>query len=396
MRSHQPSSHPAFLFSYSGNCHCGAFCFDLRLAAPLPHPFESSPPPPPSSSEDAAPQQPTTPLPLYACPCAICTMKGCVLLPFGGLTGDDASSRNTAAAAVVDFSVSTGAGTDGLGLGPLVDFAAPNHRGRHRFCGTCGTPVAVVETGDGSDGDERTVRVLALNVRTVRHGRELRANGADGNGSVDATSGMPPPAPLWELPPLLALDLRTTAAAPQACARPHNDDDGNESFAAVAEAAAAYKGERVYAGGCFCRAVTYRVRTLPLDDPAVEMGSILTYPRPLDRVAVHQTGADALVTYFYALGTKFVGFQFCRFCGVNTCNRIVGPPEDMLATRSEAFRAMVREKVSIKPVNVRTMDFFLDDDDKEARDERDKVLARVERTTMGSKQGKMYVVPAAL
>ncbi|KAI9353241.1 hypothetical protein DFJ73DRAFT_776134 [Zopfochytrium polystomum] len=432
-------------FNYSGNCHCGAFCFDLSLAAPLPHPFawDSLPQSPSSTtSSSLSSTSPSSsashplplPLPLYACPCAICTMKGCILLPVAPnlpatttttteaasspLTGKTASTPADAGSHVVKFTVTRGAGEDGLGLGPLVDFVVPAHRGRHRFCTTCGTTVAIVENAgaDHGNGDGGVVRVLALNVRAVRHGRQLARRppasivGDSATTPAPPAPSLPPAAPLWELPPLLALDLRTAGGESRlAPAQSLNDSHAIESFAAVAAAAAAHEGERVYAGGCFCRAVTYRVRTLPLDDPAVDvkecdcsicvrMGSILTYPRPLDRVALHQTPADALVSYFYALGTKFCGFQFCRVCGVNTCNWITGPPAEVLAAGTEEFRAVVREKVTIKPVNVRTMDFYLglggatgtveDQEEELAR-----FLARIDQTTIGSERGEVYVVP---
>ncbi|KAI9338341.1 hypothetical protein DFJ73DRAFT_949855 [Zopfochytrium polystomum] len=393
-------------FNYSGNCHCGAFCFDLSLAAVSAACADSSSSTSSSSSSSSSLSSPASlplPLPLYACHCTICTMKACILLPFVPTPSTTASTVTTTQARagggssvlVVAFIVTRGAGDDGLGggpaMGPLTDFAVPGHRGRHRFCATCGTTVAIVED-DESGG---CVRVLALNVRAVRHGRQFVADAVAVGDDSAAPPSLPPAAPLWDLPPLLALDLRAAAAAGERLApvpQSSSDDDGIESFAAIAADAAAHEGERVYAGGCYCRAVTYR------------MGSILTYPRPLTRVALHQTHDDALVAYFYALGSKFCGFQFCRFCGVNTCNWVTGPPAEVLAASSEEIRAVVREKVAMKPVNIRTMDFFLGlqggggggekkKGDQEEEEDRARVLARVERV-MFSGWGKAYVVPS--
>ncbi|KAF7974151.1 hypothetical protein HWV62_13259 [Athelia sp. TMB] len=154
-------------------------------------------------------------------------------------------------------------------------------------------------------------------------------------------------------------------------------------------------GEKIYPGSCHCGAVTFALRTPPLDNPAVEvkecdcslclrLGPILTYPSPLTRAPYHKRTPGAL-------GPKMISYQFCSTCGVCVFLAVHGPPDAVVATLPPARQALVKAKREIRPVNVRALDFFLGREEGE-REERGRVEARVERTR-GSAEGAAYVVP---
>ncbi|KAJ1563061.1 hypothetical protein HK405_003072 [Cladochytrium tenue] len=324
--------------SYDGNCHCGAFCFRVDFPAPLIV----------SASEPSAGS-----IALSTCPCAYCTITASLLIT-------DADRRDLGSAGI-SVTVTRGAGSDGLGgtpEGPLSEYTT--HHGRHRFCGTCGTHIGIFkDPAPGSPIGSRPT-LLALNARAL--------------AGIEVPSWSVPTEPLNDS---RLGDLRFAAPA----TRPASLADAVLALSADLE-----DGEKIYSGGCHCGAVVHCVRTRPLDDPIVEVkecdcssctrfGCILTYPRPLSRVVTIES-EGALASYFYPLGRKFNAYQFCRLCGICTAMWIKGPPEEFLASRPEAFRNMVREKINVKPVNVRTLDFFLAQGSQET-DERERVLARL-------------------
>ncbi|KAF7968477.1 hypothetical protein HWV62_30499 [Athelia sp. TMB] len=163
-------------------------------------------------------------------------------------------------------------------------------------------------------------------------------------------------------------------------------------------------GEKIYPGSCHCGAVTFALRSPPLDDPAVEvkecdcslclrLGPILTYPSPLARAPYHERTPGALASYTYTLGPKMISYQFCGACGVCLFLAVHGPPDAVVATLPPARQELIKAKREIRPVNVRALDFFLGREEGE-RAERGRVEARVERTR-GSQEGAAYVVPGA-
>lgn len=64
-------------------------------------------------------------------------------------------------------------------------------------------------------------------------------------------------------------------------------------------------------------------------------------------------GQENLVGYRY--GRKFTEYQFCKVCGVSMFVDIIGPPKERVAAMSPEMQAMVKEKATLKAVNLRTL-----------------------------------------
>ncbi|KAF7343374.1 hypothetical protein MVEN_01769700 [Mycena venus] len=254
--------------TYEGNCHCGAIKFSVVLP-PLEH------------------------TPLHSCSCSICTKKGYLMVfpPKSAIT------------------VTKGAGTDGLGAGVLAEYAFNSKQVSHRFCGTCGTPVAIVRKDLADDG------VVALNARLFRD-VDL--------WSFEVKEDPGPTTPLGYTSPVFpGLAALTAEPLPE--------------------------GEKIYPGSCHCGAVTFALKSawlLEKSGPAdmennqvmecdcstcIRFAGIYTYPRPASRVPMHISSPDALAVYFSPVGNAYGGTTFCRLCGCGIGQKVVGPPPERVA-----------------------------------------------------------------
>jgi hypothetical protein len=65
------------------------------------------------------------------------------------------------------------------------------------------------------------------------------------------------------------------------------------------------------------------------------------------------TGSDN--TTMYTFGQRFNGHPFCKNCGVQVHQHLIGPPADQLANMSEARQQMVIQKLQIQPINSRVL-----------------------------------------
>ncbi len=73
------------------------------------------------------------------------------------------------------------------------------------------------------------------------------------------------------------------------------------------------------------------------------------YPR-VAQVALE--GRDKTKDYVY--GRKFSGSPFCTTCGVHVFSNIYGPPAHVVESWPEARQAMVREKLDLLPLSIRS------------------------------------------
>lgn len=58
----------------------------------------------------------------------------------------------------------------------------------------------------------------------------------------------------------------------------------------------------------------------------------------------------------YRFGSKFNGFPFCRTCGINVYQNLYGPPLPVIDSMPEERKALVRQMLDIKPLNVRVFE----------------------------------------
>ncbi|KAK7042508.1 Mss4-like protein [Favolaschia claudopus] len=317
--------------TYEGNCHCGAIKFSVSLPS-----LETSPDPP-----------------LHSCGCSICTKKGYlnVFVPKSAIT------------------VTKGGGSDGLGAGVLADYTFNSKQVLHRFCPQCGTPFGMLAQDLPDDG------IVALNARMFRD-VDLWSLGVKENAG--------PQTPLAYTPPVFH-ELEALRAEPLP------------------------EGEKIYPGSCHCGAITFALKspwllekTGPADvdnnqvaecdcSTCIRFAGFYTYPTPLTRVPMHISPPDALSVYFSAAGSGFGCVTFCRICGCHVGQKLVGPPAERVAKLPEHVQAIVREKLQLRPVHVRALDFVLGLTE-EDRAEWGRVKASVKRER-GSQTGKPYVVP---
>ncbi|KAJ7201094.1 Mss4-like protein [Mycena pura] len=287
---------------------------------------------------------------LHSCDCSICVKKGYLFVfpPKSAIT------------------VTKGAGTDNLGAGVLTDYAFNSKQLAHRFCGTCGTPFGIVHNNLAPDG------VVALNARLLLGVDIWSFAVKEDSGPITAVAYRPPVFPGFE----------------ELVSQP---------------------GEKIYPGSCHCGAVTFALKSpwiLETTGPAdvennqvlecdcsscIRHAGIYTYPRPLSRVSIKVLPLDALATYFSPVGKRFGGAQFCRICGCQLFQHLVGPPAERVAAAPPAVQAMIREKLDCKPVHLRALNFVLGLTE-EDRAEWTRVRAALKRER-GSAEGKEYVVP---
>ncbi|KAJ7030590.1 Mss4-like protein [Mycena alexandri] len=328
--------------TYEGNCHCGAIKFSVVLP----------------------PLYPTglgTGTPLYECACSICTKKGYLFV----------TPRKSA------LTLTKGAGTDGLGGGVLKEYVFGTGKWGHRFCGTCGTPFGIVNISTDAESDA----VVALNARMLRGVDLWGLEVQEAPWSQAAQTAMGP-----YVPPVFPGPKELQATPLE-------------------------EGEKIYTGSCHCGAVTFGLRSpWALEDkgPAdlennqveecdcstcIRFAGIYTYPRPLSRVPMHVSlsSPDALATYFSAQGNGFGGTQFCRLCGCQLFQQLVGPPAERVATLPAHVQAKIAEKIDMRPVHLRALDVALGLTEQD-KAEWGRVRGNANRAR-GSERGKAYVVP---
>ena len=63
-------------------------------------------------------------------------------------------------------------------------------------------------------------------------------------------------------------------------------------------------------------------------------------------------GSENTTDYVY--GRKFSGSPFCSTCGIHVQSNLYGPPKHIVDTWPEARQAMVKEKLDLLPLNLRT------------------------------------------
>lgn len=54
-------------------------------------------------------------------------------------------------------------------------------------------------------------------------------------------------------------------------------------------------------------------------------------------------------------GRKMAAQHFCSKCGVNVYTELLGPPKELVATWSDARKAMVAKKLDLCPINLRAL-----------------------------------------
>jgi hypothetical protein len=58
----------------------------------------------------------------------------------------------------------------------------------------------------------------------------------------------------------------------------------------------------------------------------------------------------------YRYGQRFVGFPFCKVCGVHVYLSVYGPPKTFVDRLSEDKKEFVRRNLDLVPVNIRVLD----------------------------------------
>ncbi|KAH8652126.1 glutathione-dependent formaldehyde-activating enzyme [Xylariales sp. PMI_506] len=270
------------LKTYRGNCHCGAYIFEATL--------------PEITS-------------INTCTCSICRRNGTVL----AWTNHE------------DVAWIKG------GAQSMKSYTFGNERFQHKFCETCGTPVAVVGAlviPNQSESNEKK-RDIAVNLRCLQHGLIPDIWDMNTNELNGALWGGPYAAPEY------------TGPEPKMKA----EDD------------------HLYTGSCHCGAVKVAVNSKPLDktfsEPVYECncsgciraaGSCI-YPH-MDQVVIE--GAENTTRYSYG-GLRGWEKYFCKNCGT-FIGRIPRPiPEEVAANLPEMARKWTVDMHHLRPINLRIL-----------------------------------------
>lgn len=142
-----------------------------------------------------------------------------------------------------------------------------------------------------------------------------------------------------------------------------------------------FQGEdlKLYTGSCHCGLIRIALKSKPLPEvelkedncsicvrvsPPLPASKVLlltsvgqnawigTYPR---KAQVSIVGKESETDYLL-FGRGFSGSPFCKLCGVHVYTNLYGPPRHLVESWPEARQAIVREKLDIRPLNLRALD----------------------------------------
>ncbi|KAI0404513.1 glutathione-dependent formaldehyde-activating enzyme [Xylaria palmicola] len=196
----------------------------------------------------------------------------------------------------------------------------------HKFCPTCGVSLMVVGHLSPPKEGEDKLPENGVNVRTLQHGQVDIAKVARKVFDGDA------------LPPAYVAPKFTGTEPP-----------------------AEIEGGQLYTGSCHCGAVTFAVKSKPINkdlEGVVECncsicgkyGAPWAYPLHAE---ISIQGRENLGEYFF--GQRISGKKFCKTCGVPLFSEQPRLDDERVARLSEESRAWYERGQAVKAVNLRAV-----------------------------------------